>query len=147
MYLLITGAALLYTVLRIPVLLHVPLVTFSYGIMAPYQGFERMNADLRAEGREKDGTWGPIDISRYYPLEAGEVAARKHLFPFRARGDAAMREAYTELAIQLREHEREQGRIWNNIHLFWDEWPISSEGYSFLRKAPHVHSVLLVEIP
>ncbi|MBI5155993.1 hypothetical protein HZA45_01825 [Candidatus Peregrinibacteria bacterium] len=146
-YLLIAGASLLFTVLRFPILLRIPLMTFSYGMMAPYQGFNRSNVDLRAEGQDERGVWQRIDLAPYYPVEVGEAIARRHLFAFRAQGDDAARAAYADLARQLLIHESVQGYHWRRVRLFWDSWPVSAYGYEAMRHAPLVTSVFLAEVP
>ncbi len=116
-------------------------------MMAPYQGFNRSNVDLRAEGEDEKGAWQPIDLAPYYPLEAGETIARRHLFTFRARGDDAAREAYANLAWQLLGRESERGHTWKRVRVFWDSWPVSAHGYEAMRHAPLITSVFLAEVP
>ena len=146
-YLVLTLLAFLHTMSHAPVFLRVPGVLFAYGMMAPYQGIEREAVDLRAEGRDAAGAWHAIDLAPYYPVGAGEAIARRYLFPFRAEGPGAMRVAYARLAVQLRDHEREQGRVWAHVRLSWDTWPLSEEGYQTLRRDPRIHSTVLAEVP
>lgn len=146
-YLIIAGASLLFTVVRVPALLHVPFATFSYGMMAPYQSFNRENVDVRAEGEDSKGIWHTINLDPYYPLELGEKIARRHLFVFRSRGPVAQGDAYADMARQLRKHEREQGRDWKHVRLFWESWPVSVHGYEAMRTAPFVHSIPLALVP
>ena len=146
-YLIIAGASLLFTVIRIPALLSVPLAPFSYGMMAPYQSFNRENVDVRAEGEDEKGIRHAINLDGYYTLELGEKIARRPLFIFRVRRPESQNEAYAEMARQLMKHEREQGRDWKHVRLYWDSWPVSAQGYEGMRTAPFVKSIPLAIVP
>lgn len=147
LYLTLTSLAFLYTMSHAAVLLRVPGLVFSYGMMAPYQGVERKATDIRAEGMDDHGAWRTIDLTPYYPVGSGETIARRYLFPFRAEGDEEMKDAYARMAAQLLRHEAERGTRWKKIRVSWQEWPLSTEGYEALRHAPFVTSTVLAEIP
>ncbi|MBI3336631.1 hypothetical protein HYZ98_03650 [Candidatus Peregrinibacteria bacterium] len=137
-YLLITGAAFLYTIgrFRIP-LLPWPLIHVSYTLMAPYQGDVPWNGVFIAEGELPDGRWTPIPLESYFPFIRGEASVRMALHSFQKEDSPAFLYAkYRELALKLLEQERTKGNIFDHIRIIYRTWPRSPEGYRTLYKEP-----------
>ena len=152
-YLVVTLAALLFTLQRVVLPVPQQFLLFSYSMMAPFQGYSRENDELKAEGKLSDGRWVPIDLGRYYPLHHGWESVRMRLRSFRVsddddpRGVEALRAKYEELALLLLERERRHGRMWRSIRLVFEEWPLSTLSYEALRLPPFVEAERIIQIP
>lgn len=137
-YVLITGAAFLYTIgrIRIP-LLPWPLVYASYGLMAPYQGDVSWNGVFIAEGERPDGTWTAIPLAPYFPAIRGEASVRMALHSFHKQNHSELLYAkYQILALKLREQEQAKGNPFTHIRIVYRTWPRSPEGYDALFSEP-----------
>lgn len=137
-FLVVTCAAFLLTVFRIWLPLPRTLLLFSYGMMAPYQGYERMNADLRAEGQDQEGVWQPIDLSPYFPVIRGEEHIRKYYMIFGYKHPA--------FAKKLLMVERQKGNDITAVRLYWDQWQPSPLGYEALRNSSGSYKDLLTTV-
>ena len=112
-----------------------PVVFFSYGMMAPYQGDVPWNSDFIAEGRRGEA-WERIDLTPYYPQIFGEANAVKFMRSFAAGGRRL--QAYIDVATQLKEREEQQGRAYEEVRLVWRSWPRSPAGFYALA-LPHFY--------
>ena len=148
-YLAITAEALLYTLFRVRAWPW-PLVRWSYGMMAPYQGDTDFNDDLLAEGKRADGTWQKIDLDPYFPVGHGEKNVRKHLRTFKpAEGvdPAGYHAAFSVFGKQLLERERLRGREYRAVRLTWQQWPRSPLGYEARKNPPDLLERVITEVP
>lgn len=142
-YLGVTLAAFVFTVFRVE-LLPRRLFWYSYGMMAPYQGYAVENAELRALGLTAAGEWEEIDLYRYIPTGRGEFSYRGYLPSARFspdQGKAA--ERYRALAALLHEREPQYG----SVALYFDVWPASPGGYEWLRHDPFLTFEFLAAHP
>ncbi|MBI1813004.1 hypothetical protein HY285_02045 [Candidatus Peregrinibacteria bacterium] len=131
-FLAITGSAFLFTMTRVALPVPRPLLLFSYGMMAPYQGDDEWNNALIAEGRLPDGTWQSIDLDRSFPVGRGERTIRERLQGVRFFAKEKVQQAYSAFAVQLLTHERERGATYTAVRLWNDDWPRSPGGYEQL---------------
>jgi hypothetical protein len=115
------------------------LVVFVYSTMAPYQGYNRDNDELRAQGQLPDGSWETIDVRRYYPLGHGWESLRMRLRSFRTKEFDDPSEVpgllarYEDLGRLLLAAERRRGMPYESVRLTWESWPLSPLGYDALR--------------
>jgi hypothetical protein len=147
-YLLITGAAFIYTMtgIALPVPWH--LLRWSYGMMAPYQGDTDWNADIRAEGKLPSGSWETIRLQPYYkPFGHGEEMSRKYLVQEAATNIAGKEQLYRKIAEQLLTHQKRAGKEYTTVRIWRDRWPRSPEGFEAQRLPAFTETVLLTEVP
>lgn len=130
-YLAWTACAFVLTMTKIQ-LLPMGILRWSYGMMAPYQGDTPWNADFAYEGRLPSGTWETIDIDHYFPQQQGERNVRKFIRTYQAEGPAAHTEKFTEFAQILLGHERDRGKQYDAVRIWYEEWPRSPAGYQAL---------------
>lgn len=124
-----------------------PVLRYFYGMMAPYQGYSVVNADLLAEGKRADGTWEKINLDPYYPMIRGNQIMYRRLRSFLAQGEEKHKQKYTELATLLLERERRQGETYLAVRLAWQEWPASPLGWDALRHGSQIKNYPLTEVP
>ncbi len=147
-YLVITAAGFLHTMtgLKVP-FLPWKLVEFSYGMMAPYQGYVTYEQGLLAEGLGANG-WEIIDHRAYFPYLRGERVLREWMMAYRKQeNDVLLGEKYRELARQIQKAEARAGRTYERLRLSWERWPISPVGHEDLHHDPFVTRELLVTYP
>jgi len=120
-----------------------PIIRYSYGMMAPYQGYSTTNVDLLAEGKEEDGTWKTIDLDPYYPMIRGTQVMYRRLRSFHAQGAKVHKEKYTELAELLLGKEG----TYESIRLTWQEWPVSPEGWDANRTNDLITDYFITQVP
>lgn len=137
-YLLITGAAFMYTMSRLHIpFLPWPLVYASFMLIAPYQGDVSWNGDWVAEGQLPDGAWIPVPLNTYFPTSRGEASVRIALRSFERKESSDLLYAkYRELALLLLEREQIKGNVFEHMRLTYRTWPRSPEGYDVLYKEP-----------
>jgi hypothetical protein len=145
LYVLVTACAFVLTMTKIP-LLPIPIVRWSYGMMAPYQGDADWNADFLYEGRLPDGSWATIDADRYYPQQFGERNVRKFLRMYQALGPREHVRKFTELALLLLNHEHKRGQPFTAVRISYEEWPRSPAGYWFLHQPAFVTRTLITQV-
>ena len=148
-YLLIMLSGLLYTLFRVS-LPFVPdqLTWWSYGTMGPYQGYLINNGKLVALGQTSNGEWVDFDVDRYTPYIPGERDVRNFLVSFRANKDKTLYQTkYQQMAQRLLELEAAKGTHWQQIKLYWYNWPKSTAGYQTLMTEPYIHSYHLATAP
>ena len=147
-YLALTASAFFFTMTKIPVpLIPERLLRFSYGMMAPYQGYSTVIGDLLAEGERSDGTWETIDLDPYYPMILGNQLMFRQLRSFERDGEAVHKEKYTELARLLRDREEWRGRAYEAVRLTRIEWPTSPAGFAALRREPFLTKYFITQVP
>jgi hypothetical protein len=146
LYLTVTFGAFFFTMTKheFPFLPY-PVIHWSYGMMAPYQGDTDWNADLRAEGL-KDGSWERIDLNPYFPFGHGEKNVRMFLRIYLGRGLNGQRDKYTELALQILDRERERGKEYASVRLYFDTWWRSPDGFEALRLPGFTESEFLTQV-
>lgn len=132
LYLFFTANAFAYTIAQRS-LLPRRVVRYFYGMMAPYQGYSIYNFELFAEGKTESGSWETIDLLPYFPGSTGERTFREFLLSRRAQNEEATRRGYEHLARELRRKETEHGRIYSEVRLAFDTWPMAPDGYERLR--------------
>ena len=120
---------------------------FHYRLMAPFQGYDRQNVELVADGKDADGTWRQINLDPYFPYGRGERSLRAALLSFKFRGKDVQLAAYHRMALRIQELEQERGRAWSSVRLVAEYWPMSSDGYLALRTPANVDRKLLTETP
>ncbi len=148
-YLAITAAAYIYTIsgYKVP-LLPWPLVRFSYGMMAPFQGYVTFEQGLLAEGSNDNQHWEKINHQKYFPYLRGERVLREWLLPFREPDKKALlKKKYGDLAAQIQAAEAREGRNYLRIRLHWERWPVSPLGHEVLHKDPYITREFLTEFP
>jgi hypothetical protein len=131
-YLLITAGAFVLTMSKMEPPLPYALVHWSYGMMAPYQGDTDWSADFVYEGKLPNGTWEKIDVDSYLPYGFGERNVRKFMRVYSRLGPDGHRRMFRQYALLLLERERARGKQYSSIRVFFDTWPRSPAGYSFL---------------
>lgn len=147
-YLLVTVLAFVYTMTGWRPGLIWPAVHFSYGMMAPYQGFETYAQELLVEGQDEAGEWQSIDMSLYWPFLRGERVVRGWLMSWqRAYFQQDPLPHYRLMAEKLQRLEAEQGRTYQNLRMSWQTWPASPGGYYFLRREPFVSGTPILRWP
>lgn len=134
-FLIVTFSAFLLTMFRFYPPIPRSILLFSYGMMAPYQGYERYNADLRAEGQDSSGAWHAINLDPYFPVIRGEEHIRKYYMIFTDKDPVAITTASTTVATKLLQLEKEKGKDVRAVRLYWDQWLPSPLGYEALRTA------------
>lgn len=137
-YLLITGAAFVFTMSRIQIpFLPWPLVYQSFMLIAPYHGDVSWNGAWIAEGQLRNEVWIPIPLEPYFPAIRGEASVRMSLRSFERQENSDLLYAkYRELALLLLERERVKGNAFEHIRLTYRTWPRSPEGYDALYNEP-----------
>ena len=125
-----------------------PFVLFGYGMMAPYQGYERLNTDLFAEGLTANGQWQEINLDPYFPVLRGEKNIRETKLLFRDGSGADIVTAHArKIAERLLTVEHEHGHAFQSVKLSWEEWPPSPLGYDALRHSSSLPTEVLVTYP
>ncbi len=138
-YLFLTFCAWTYTLFRwSPLPWHAE--RFFFGMMAPYQGYSLQNVEMVAEGKRANGTWERIDVQSYFPGSRGERNFRSFLLDFRTSDEAA-KIAYKKFAGLVRTHESIHGKLYDEVRITFDAWPVSPEGWYAMRKPPFVQRV------
>ncbi len=147
-YLILTFSALCLTLIRLWMpLIPRPVLLYSYGMMAPYQGDDWWNVDIEAEGQLPSGAWQRIDLAPYFPEEPGVADVVKQLRTFAALGMEPLKAKYHDLALQLLAHEREHGHAYAAIRLFFVRWPRSPGGREFLRQPIFTQREFVTQVP
>jgi hypothetical protein len=150
LYLFVTVSAFLYTftitALRVPGIPYLVL-RWAYGMMAPYQGDNEWNRALLVEARLPDGTWTPVDISRYMPYGFGERNAREFFRVFEPKGDAYKKQKIGEFASQILAKERARGMPYAALRVSFEDWPRSPGGFEHLRHDPFIDRTFLIQVP
>ena len=113
--------------------------------MAPYQGDTSWNADFVYEGQKPDGTWEPIDVDAYMPYGFGERNVRKFLRVYQGLGPLGHRKKFLEYALMLLDRERANGRNYQAVRVWFEQWDRSPAGYEFLRLPAFTSRELLAE--
>lgn len=147
-YCVITFFAALFSFTKIQITpIPWPVLRYSYGMMAPFQGYSTTNMDLLAEGQQNDGAWVTIDLDPYYPMIRGNQVMYRRLRSFKFEGEEKHKAKYTELAELLQKHEKNRGNEYESIRLTWQEWPASVEGWDAERKAEKTTDYFITQIP
>lgn len=131
------------------------LTSLSYGAMAPYQGHTSINAGLAAEGQTPDGHWTVIDLRSYYPFAKGRQDVRMFEIGFRKRAErvapaefeAFLRKKFAVLASRLLLQERERGKPYTAVRIFWETWPLSSMGHDALHDSTALVRTFITQYP
>jgi len=132
---------------RFPPLAPKPLVLFEYFLMAPFQEYNRENADLLAEGWV-DGSWVTIDLDPYYPtMILGTRTMHRRLMTIERVGEEEHRKAFHLLAENIFLRETERGRGYRSVRLSWETWPKSTAGFTHLRHREFIERTPLVMYP
>ena len=146
-YLLVTLAAFVFTMTRIRIpLIPWPLVHWSYGMMAPFQGYTRISKELVVKGIRSDGTPEQVDLAPYSPFFYGEANIRTYFPPF-IDEPAELQRRYRFMAERLLALEREQGHGFDQLRLSFELWPASPAGYEFLRQESFVSREDILTVP
>jgi hypothetical protein len=74
-----------------------------------------------------------IDLHPYFLKSPSERVFQALLLSFRARGKEAGKGAYDRLSAEIRRLEETGGREYTEVRLFFEEWPVSPEGFEALR--------------
>ena len=144
LYCVVTFSAFVYTFTRIELpIVPRPLMRFSYGMMAPFQGYLTENWELVAHGKKSDDQWERIDLHTYIPFARGEFNMRGALLRFMIQGEEIHRQQYINFATQLLEREQN----YKAIKLAIERWPVSTVSYEELRIPAFTTEELLVVIP
>ena len=151
-YLMITFLAFVLTMTHtyVPVVSTVlrPVIAYSYGMMAPYQGYERLNEALMAEGLGADGTWRSISLDPYFPVLRGERKIREYYLIYGdGKNPDIVTEHATRVAKTLLQLEHERGSEFTAVRLSWDQWQPSPLGFEALHHEPSLFTRLLATYP
>ena len=131
-YLAVTAGALIFTFTKVAFPFPEAVTHWSYGMIAPYQGDTSWNADFIYEGQLPNGSWEVINIDPYMPYIFGEKNARKFLRVYQRYGNLEHRRKFGEFALLVLDHEREQGKSYQAIRVWFDQWDRSPAGYEYL---------------
>ena len=131
-YLLLTGAALCFTLFRIELLPPNIFVPF-YGMMAPFQGYTTENYELVARGRPQNGVWTEINLQQYVPAGRGEFSYRGFTLEWKEQQRSAI-SMFKIYAKKLHDAEARNGRAYDQIQLIRRRWPVSPAGYHYLNR-------------
>lgn len=128
-YLVLLMFGMSYAVVRYePVPLR-PLTLFFYGMLAPYQGYNRMNEAFLVEGQRTDGSWERLDLAPYFPVGSGERNMRERWLYENRGGHADVDDLYRRIAERVRTLEAARGRNYASVRLSWMEWEPSPDGF------------------
>lgn len=142
-----TFSGLTYTLIRVRTPLPWVITRYSYGMIAPYQGYDPRNSEIFAEGENPDGSWEVINLDRYFPYLLGERSARMHFLSFPFDEEARRTSSYKIWAEQLLKHENDRGHAYTSVRISWDEWPVSPTSYDDLRRVPFVERTFITQFP
>lgn len=148
-YVWVTIAAFIYTMVRVRVpLIPRTVLIFSYGMMAPYQGYEEVNEDMYAEGLLQTGEWEPIDLDRFYPFVLGERVFRREIgrstYP---TNDAEQVLRDRTFATHLQAVLTSLGQPYSAVRIFHDMWPVSPQSFTALRTSPFLSRTFVLQVP
>ncbi|TSD00329.1 MAG: hypothetical protein Greene101449_199 [Candidatus Peregrinibacteria bacterium Greene1014_49] len=145
-YLAITASALLFTFTKVVFPFPSIFIRWSYGMIAPYQRDVPWNFDVSYEGQLPDGEWQPINIHPYMPYQFAEQKVREFLLPYLHQGELTRRQKFTELALQILDHERARGIPYTAVRVFYEQWDRSPGGHEFLHLPAFTHRALLTQV-
>ncbi len=149
-YLVITLAALVYTMTR-AVFLPWPIISFSYGMMAPYQSTTPYNFSLEADVITADGRRHAVDLTPYYPTIEPEAKIRQYIPFTHWRSDsgapAALLAQYQIVADQIWQRELARDPTLQHLELYWEQWPLSVTGFETYHVPLFTDRTLLVRSP
>lgn len=142
-YLVITAAAFIYTMTRIQIFPQT-LISWSFGMMAPYQGDTDWNAHLIAEGKRPSGVWQRIDLTPYYaPFSHGEGLIRRYFFHAGTFGTPGNLARYRQLGEALLRVEPS----YLAVRFTLERWPRSPEGFEAKHIPASTTVIPLVTVP
>ena len=146
-YLVITAAAFVYTMTRMQIFPQT-VISWSFGMMAPYQGDTDWNAVLVAEGKMPSGQWRRIDLDPYYaPFSHGEGLIRRYFFHDGTFGTSGNSARYRQLGERLLAVENSKGAAYTAIRFTLEKWPRSPEGFEAKHVPAFTTVVPLVTVP
>ena len=146
-YLVITAAAFVYTMTR-ERLLPQPVISWSFGMMAPYQGDTDWNAVLVAEGKLTSGAWQRIDLEPFYrPFSHGEGLIRRYFFHDGTFGTPGNTTRYRQLGEALLRLEQRAGHPFTAIRFTLEQWPRTPEGFEAKHLPQFTKVIPLVTVP
>lgn len=122
--------------------------------MAPYQGYHITNGDFLVQGRTAEGEWEVINIEPYFPSYLrGEKQVRKTFDSFSWNAShydedpyVYMTKRYEEFLRNVKRLEEDRGRMYEELTLHWEDWPMSPAGFFYLRQEPFIERKFLAEI-
>lgn len=124
-----------------------PIIFYSYGMMAPYQGYETFHQGLSAEGLKDNGTWESIDLDPYFPFLHGEKTMRSYVNSYLLKDDFDLHhKSFKRMARHIQRLEKKDGRSFEHIRLYWDTWPMSPDGIYTRLKDERITHTLMAEI-
>lgn len=127
-YLVLLSFGMTYAVWRYePVPLR-SLTLFLYGMLAPYQGYNRMNEAFLVEGRMGD-EWREIELAPYFPVLEGERNMRERRLYLNVGKHPSVEALHRRIALRIRELEAERGNRYDAVRLTWIEWEPSPESF------------------
>lgn len=132
----ITCAAFLLTMFRIKIPLLYPFIEYSYYMMAPYQGYERLNGELAAEGQDRKGEWHRLSLDPYFPVLLGERYIRTFMMIYMSPDMASAPSAAEPVARKLLMLEQAKGNDIQAVRLSWNQWEPSPNGFYVNRESP-----------
>ncbi len=124
--LLLLGAA--YAAFRFQPIPFRPLTLFVYGMLAPYQGYNRMNEAFLVEGRIGE-EWEEIDLAPYFPTLEGERNMRERRLYLNVGKHPSVEALHRRIAERIRELEAERGTHYESVRLTWIEWEPAPESF------------------
>ena len=107
----------------------------SYGMMAPYQRYDRTQQRLLIEVQQ-DGKWHTVPLKTIWPFLYGEQVFRGGLGTFQIENKPNM-DAYKEFAKRIFIWQQKQNTNVTSVQLTWVEWP-----YSFAQRDEFLHKPL-----
>ena len=118
------------------------LAHFSYGMIAPYQRDTWINADLAVIGWDAEGRSTLVPVRQYFVGAFGERNSRMRLEQFSGLSPTDFAKTYVPMLSQIQEHERDQGRSYVQLDLYFEKWRRSLDGYEASRMQSDRHFVL-----
>lgn len=150
-YILVTLSGCFFAISRMymPFIPHI-LTFFSYGMMAPYQGYDHSAFQLAAEGLPVGGSeWVPIDIKKYQPYLRGERNVRSSDYSMSSSEEELQLapKRYRMAAHQLLRLEKERGNEFSSVRLLWEDWPLSTESFDALHHETFWTRSVIMQVP
>lgn len=140
-FLVISAEALLFTLTGIA-LPPIPLVHWSFGMMAPYQGDTAWNDDFVYEGARDDGVWERIDVLALLPYSPGEANARMYLRTYGDFRSPRAQERFGDFAAQV----LQKNPHYHTVRVWHESWPRSPAGFDFLRRPAFLTRELITQV-
>lgn len=107
-----------------------PVVVFSYGMMAPYQGSGPNNKEIVVLATSPTGTTELRSLNDYFPGLHGEKNSRQLMEQMLDQSPESLRPYYQQFAAQFLGLEKARGKEFVSVELWLEQWPRDARGYT-----------------